>query len=119
VRGIGIDLVSVEEFARRLERTPSLRERLFSPRELELSYSPESLAGRFAVKEAVLKALGTGLSGGISWRDVEVVGGVDERPRVVLSGRAKEVAEGLSLLVSVSHAHGLAVAVCVAVSSRT
>ena len=119
VRGIGIDILSVDEFEERLRRVPALKERLFTERELKLSYSLESLAGRFALKEAVLKALGTGLTGGIRWRDVEIVGGVKEPPRVVLHGKARSIAGDLTLHVSLSHSAGIVVGVCVVTSSDT
>ncbi len=119
VKGVGIDVVPLEEFKKRLDRTPGLLERLFTEREREEAYNVGSLAGRFALKEAFLKSIGKGLSDGIRWRDVEVLGGVDSPPRLVLHGRVKEICKGLTFLVSVSHAGGIAVAVCVAVSSNT
>lgn len=119
VRGVGIDVVDLRDFEERLRRTPHLKDRLFTERERALSYSLGSLAGRFAVKEAVLKALGVGLTGGVRWRDVEVLGGRREPPRVVLHGKAREIADGLSLHVSVSHAGGVVVGVCVATYTST
>ena len=74
--GIGTDLVDIERFRRSLERTPGLRERLFRPDErayAEQRNDPvERYAGRFAAKEAALKALGLGL-GGMAMYDIEVV----------------------------------------------
>ncbi len=119
VKGIGIDVLSVDEFGKRLARTPRLKLRLFTERELDGAYSLENLAGKFALKEAILKAMGTGLSGGIRWRDVEILGGKTEPPRAVLYGRAKELAKGTRFLLSVSHAAGVVVGVCVAISSDT
>ena len=75
VKGIGIDLVDIERFRRSLERTPSMRDRLFTP--IELDYvAPKadpvpSLAARFAAREAVMKALGVGL-GAFGFHDVWV-----------------------------------------------
>ncbi len=67
--GIGVDTVDIARFERQLERTPSLRERLFSPDEREVSLA--SLAARFAAKEALIKALGG--SGELRWHDMAVV----------------------------------------------
>ncbi len=119
VRGVGIDVVDVRDFEERIRRTPALKERLFTERELALSYSLDSLAGRFAVKEAIFKALGVGLTGGVRWKDVEVVGGRREPPKVVLHGRVKKLAEGTTLHVSVSHAGGMVVGICVATFTGT
>ena len=77
--GLGIDVVGVERFGRTLERTPALRTRLFTAAERDLPL--ESLAARFAAKEAVAKALGAPM--GMRWHDCEVVadpeGPVDHR----------------------------------------
>ena len=73
--GIGIDLVDIDRFRRSLERTPSLRDRLFRPDERTYADSHVDPAGRYAVrfaaKEAALKALGLGL-GGMAMHDIEV-----------------------------------------------
>ena len=74
--GIGVDTVDIARFERQLERTPALRERLFTPGERGLSTA--SLAARFAAKEALIKALGG--SGDLSWQDLEVVRGEGRSP---------------------------------------
>lgn len=74
--GVGVDLVDVVRFARQLERTPALRDRLFTPAERELS--DRSLAARFAGKEALIKALGG--SGELGWQDLEIVRGENRAP---------------------------------------
>jgi len=76
----------------------------------------ECLAGRFAAKEAALKALGTGLSNGIAWRDVELARGEYQRPTVLFHRRAKEIHDLLGATgshVSITHDGGHAVAVVV------
>lgn len=73
----------------------------------------ERLAGRFAVKEAVMKALGTGKSHGILWRDVETVRGAMGKPEVKLYGNAKNYLnklKGSRIHVSISHDAGKAMA---------
>ncbi|MGO1538334.1 MAG: holo-ACP synthase [Leucobacter sp.] len=66
--GIGVDTVDIDRFSRQLDRTPALRERLFTPDERALQIA--SLAARFAAKEALIKALGG--SGNLGWQDLSV-----------------------------------------------
>jgi holo-[acyl-carrier protein] synthase len=113
--GVGIDVVQVARLERALSRTPRLGERLFT--DAERSLRPESLAARFAAKEAVAKALGA--PGGLRWRDAEVVTGATGRPRLVLHGgvAAEAEAQGISTWhLSLSHDGGVATAVVVAES---
>ncbi len=113
--GIGVDVVDLARFERALSRTPRLRERLFAENERDLPV--RSLAGRFAAKEALLKALGA--TDGISWHDMRVVPGADGNPDLVVSGRAAAIVEerGIgSLHVSMSHDAGVAIAFVVAES---
>jgi holo-[acyl-carrier protein] synthase len=75
------------------------------------------LAGIFAAKEAVLKAIGTGLSQGISWQEIQILSQIGHAPQVKLSGTAAEVAEKLgvqNVLVSMSHDADYAIAHAVA-----
>lgn len=108
----GVDLVEVARIERVLaEHAERFLERVFTAAEREYAAKSrlrqaEHLAGRFAVKEAVLKALGTGWSGGIAWTDIEVVRTAAGAPGVLLSGEAGEVAKRLGItgwLVSISH----------------
>jgi holo-[acyl-carrier protein] synthase len=115
--GIGIDLIEIERLERALERRPRLRERLFREAEIEAcavrARPGRHLAARFAAKEAALKALGIG---GLRAREVEVAGGSDRPPRLVLHGSVAAEAErqGIALAVSLSHSRELATAVVVA-----
>lgn len=77
--GIGVDTVDIGRFERSLERTPALRDRLFTEAERELPL--HSLAARFAAKEALIKALGD--SRGLGWQDMSVVRGEDRAPAFV------------------------------------
>ena len=111
--GVGIDVVDVARFGATLERTPSLRDRLFTPAERVLPLN--SLAARFAAKEALAKALGA--PSGMSWHDAEVHRGDDGRPHLEVRGTvaARVTALGIrSLHVSLSHDAGIASAVVVA-----
>ncbi len=79
----------------------------------------EHLAGRFAAKEAVLKVLGTGWSGGIAWTDIEIRNTESGQPFVRLDGRCREIAEGLGIariLISISHIATHAIASAIGVS---
>lgn len=122
VVALGLDLVDV----RRLEQAISRRgarflERVFTPAERAYcqrrARSAQSFAGRFAVKEAVMKALGTGWARGVRWIDIEVVRRTGEPPRVELHGAARGHADrrGIERLhVAITHDGGVAAAVVVA-----
>ncbi len=109
--GHGIDVVDIERFDATLTRTPELRDRLFAPSERDLPV--ESLAARFAAKEALVKALGG--SDDVSWVDVEIPRG-EGRPVFRLSGAIAARIErlGLVLHLSISHDAGMAVASVIA-----
>lgn len=114
----GIDLVDISRLnSLRPEVRQRFLQRVFTPLELEqVGRSDASLAGRFAVKEAVAKALGTGI-GALGWKQIEVERGPRGEPILHLRGAAKAEAERqgwVSWTVSISHTHGLAVAVVVA-----
>lgn len=120
--GHGIDLVEVAALRRWIEdpRDP-LVPRCFTADEIaEIGEGPdriERLVGRFAAKEAVLKALGTGYGAGVSFKDVVVRRKPGGPPEVVLSGGAARAAEGLGVTgwrLSISHAGGMAVASAIA-----
>ena len=106
IRGIGSDLVEVSRLGQALERTPTLRARVFT--EAESTLPLESLAARFAAKEALAKALGS--PGGLSWQDAEVVVGDSGRPGFELRGEVAERTAGLQVHLSLSHDGGMALA---------
>lgn len=121
--GLGVDIVEIERMRRILTRTPSFARKVFS--EAERAYcdakaNPEvHYATRFAAKEAVVKALGTGFSEGIGVRDIEVRRTTKGRPYVVLTGRAREVAreQGVrEMPLSLSFTHTEAVACAMAIT---
>ena len=120
--GLGIDLVDVARFASVLLRRPSIAERLFTSGERSyaatLANPGPSLAVRFAAKEAVMKALGVGL-GAFAFADLEVQREPSGEPRLVLTGRAAELASQRSVrtwLVSLTHTSTSAAAVVVALA---
>ncbi|GGF42462.1 holo-[acyl-carrier-protein] synthase [Marmoricola endophyticus] len=110
--GVGIDVVGVDRFAETMQRTPALRERLFTPAERERSV--QSLAARFAAKEALAKALGA--PGDLEWHDAEVESEDSGRPRLVLTGTVAARASAVGAAtwhLSLSHDAGIASAVVV------
>ncbi|SDT71065.1 holo-ACP synthase [Actinoplanes derwentensis] len=116
---VGIDVVLVERFGRALERTPLLANRLFTEEERLTGSgnprSPESLAARFAAKEAVAKALGA--PAGLRWHDCEVVSDPDGRPWLTVSGTVAAAANARGIArwhLSLSHDGGIASAMVVA-----
>ena len=118
VVGIGIDLVDISRIRRLMERWQErFLERVFTPDEVAYAlrrHDPaQHLAARFAAKEATLKALGTGLSMGVRWREMEVRRARGERPMLALSGRTATlgVARGVRTLhLSLTHDGGFAMA---------
>jgi len=120
IRGIGVDAVDIDRFRRSLERTPSMRERLFTP--VELAYvAPKadpipSLAARFAAREAVMKALGVGL-GAFGFHDVWVDRKESGEPHLVVTASALRLAESAGVTswhLSITHTDSLAIAYVVA-----
>jgi holo-[acyl-carrier protein] synthase len=107
--GIGVDVVDIERFAASLERTPNLRTRLFTPAEATLPVN--SLAARFAAKEAIAKALGA--PRGLGWHDAEVVREESGRPLFEIRGTVLAAADVLGVRtvhLSLSHDGGIATA---------
>ena len=121
--GIGVDMLEIDRMERVLARRPNFARRVFTDEErayCERTARPaEHYAARFAAREAVVKALGTGFSGGVGFRDVSVGRDESGRPRALLSGRAAEVAreKGIrEIALSISHTHDVAVANAIAVT---
>jgi len=113
---VGIDLIEIPRISRALERYAGFRERCFT--EAERAYCdsrtnpPQHYAARFAGKEAVGKALGSGVL--FTWREIEIAG--RPKPGVTLSGRTREWAERVGagrIELSMTHSRELATAVCV------
>ncbi len=124
--GHGIDLVEKARIQRMLdEHGERFERRCFT--DAERSYADgsakrkmEHLAGRFAAKEAILKVLGTGWSGGIAWTDAEIVREASGRPCVKLHGECARVAERLGIdewWISISHIETHAIASAIGVET--
>jgi holo-[acyl-carrier protein] synthase len=112
VIGVGIDVVDIGRFEESLDRTPGMRERLFT--EQERTRPPASLAARFAAKEALAKALGAPT--GMGWLDAEVVTEPSGNPQLEMRGSVLARANDLGVQtvhVSLSHDAGIASAVVV------
>jgi holo-[acyl-carrier protein] synthase len=118
---VGVDMVEVERIKRALEDSRigrRFRERVFTQKEIQYCETKrhgkyESYAGRFAAKEAVMKALGRGWGSQVAWRDIEVARSRSGKPDIVLHGKTAELAATLGIRrwsLSISHTaqHGLA-----------
>ncbi|MGN1064063.1 MAG: holo-ACP synthase [Thermoguttaceae bacterium] len=117
--GIGTDATEIDRVVKLYEKHPeSFLNRVFTKREQEYCLARkrnmgESLAARWAAKEATLKALGTGWSSGVAWTDVEVVNLPSGAPVLNLFGGAKDVADRLGVVdakISITHCKSLAIA---------
>ena len=124
--GHGIDLVEIDRIERmRVDHGPTFLDRCFTAGEQTYAESAprvraERYAARFAAKEAILKAFGTGLREGIAWTDMDVVRNDLGAPSIVLSGEAAEFAATLGItswMISISHTAELAMASVIAVGT--
>jgi holo-[acyl-carrier protein] synthase len=119
----GVDLVEVARIGRLAnDHADRFLQRVFTEPERAIAQSrgrrrDEFLAGRFAAKEAVLKALGTGLADGIQWTDIEVLSDARGAPELNVKGRANQIAQERGIdgwLISISHTDTHAMASVVA-----
>ena len=118
ILGTGIDIVAVKRIKEaEIRWGQRFLNRIFTKGELKYSFNHKSphihLAARFASKEAMMKALGTGLSRGIRWKDVEVVNKDSGKPEIILHGKAKDLAESMGIRgvhISIAHDEDYAVA---------
>ena len=122
--GLGTDIIEIVRIGQIIERHGELfLNRIFT--DDEVSYcqkrksSNQHFAGRWAAKEAVLKALGTGFIRGIHWRDIEVQSQKSGRPLIVLSGGARDLADRMGIgemLITISHCRSYATATAVGIA---
>ena len=124
--GIGTDIIDVQRIERVIERNQGFIDKVFTS--VEIAYcearasKAQSYAARFAAKEAMMKALGTGWGEGVCWQDIEVASEASGKPRIMLSGKALERAKTLGAEhwhLSLSHEHAAAVAFVVLESGGT
>jgi holo-[acyl-carrier protein] synthase len=121
VIGIGTDVIEIARIAQSIDRFGDrFLDRVFTPREIAYcrrkKNAAESFAARFAAKEAGAKALGTGISQGVSWLEMEVNREPSGRPTLELTGRAAQRADRLGIAgISLSLTHGKDIALAVVV----
>lgn len=121
IRGIGTDLVELDRIRRvYFENGERFLEKLFTSEERAYfagwADPVPRIAGRFAAKEAVMKAMGTGWSSGVRWRDIEVIRRPAGRPDVVLHGRCREIFESMGaerVVCTITHSRDYAMAVVI------
>ena len=120
MKGLGVDAVDVARFRSALDRTPTMRRRLFTDEEISLAdergNDAATLAARFAVREATMKALGVGL-GAFDFHDVWVHRSPSGAPELMVSGRAARLAADRGVNgwhLSLSHTDSVAIAVVAA-----
>ena len=116
IKGIGTDIIEIERIRKAVQSTKGFLEKIFSEKEIDFFYSKklksETIAGNFAVKEAVSKALGTGFRG-FSLKDIEVLRNELGAPMVNLHNNARLLAlklEVRKIHVSISHNKSSAIA---------
>jgi holo-[acyl-carrier protein] synthase len=121
VIGVGTDVIEIARIAQSIDRFGDrFLDRVFTPREIAYcrrkKNAAESFAARFAAKEAGAKALGTGISQGVSWLEMEVNRESGGRPTLQLTGRAAQRAGRLGIAgisLSLTHSKDIALAVVV------
>ena len=119
--GMGTDLIEVDRIRQSVDRYgDKFLRRLYTEKESAYAMSKrnfaERLAGRFAVKEAGMKAIGTGWRRGVTWRDFEVINEPSGRPTLRLTGAAGRIAQELGarrISVSITHTAAMAIAVVI------
>ena len=119
---VGVDLVEIHRIRETIERWDGrFAKKIFTPGEIEYCEGRkgryQSYAARFAAKEALLKAIGTGMVGGIRWKDMEILEDEESKPRVRLEGRVKELIGNREVLLSLSHTGNMAIAFVILMES--
>lgn len=125
VIGIGTDIVECLRIAQMIEKHEDVFiQRVYTPGEIEYcghrKAATQHYAGRWAAKEAILKAIGTGWAKGIQWTDIEIINEMGGKPIVRLGGQAKEICHSKGIqevLVSISHCRTFATAFATAIGS--
>ena len=117
---MGTDIIEVKRIERLLSKQERFKERIFTRGEIEYceqkKNNVQNYAARFAVKEALLKAIGTGWREGVAFKEIEVKNNEKGKPELVLSGTAKTITEEMgvtNIQVSISHLKDLAIGVVI------
>ncbi|EJO5346849.1 holo-ACP synthase [Clostridium botulinum] len=117
IYGIGVDIVEIERIQKAISRNENFINKLFTIREIEIlekkNFKPESVAGKFAAKEAVSKALGTGIRN-FSFKDIEIINNELGKPEVFLKSKAEDIInqdyKSYNIHLSISHEKQQAIA---------
>ena len=117
----GVDIIEIDRLKNSIENVDGFKDRVFTAGEIAYCENRkkarfESYAARFAAKEAVMKALGTGMADGLGWKQIEILNNDKGKPYAVLSQRALELYESMcakGMDVSISHCSDYAVAYAV------
>ncbi|MCP4632986.1 MAG: holo-[acyl-carrier-protein] synthase [candidate division Zixibacteria bacterium] len=120
ITAIGIDLIEIDRIKDVIDKWGDrFLHRVFTPWEInycmEKTFPEYSFAARFAVKEAVMKAIGSGLAHGLRWTSIEVVNNAEGKPFVRLGERARDLVGSGKILISMTHTHNYAAAQAVLV----
>ncbi|WAW15081.1 holo-ACP synthase [Peptostreptococcus equinus] len=120
IYGIGTDIIEIDRIKKSYEKNPKLLNKLFSDREIQVlekkKFKPQSIAGMFCAKEAIVKSVGTGLRN-FSIKDLEILRNNLNKPVVIMTGAFKEFCdeEGIeNIMVSISHSINYATATAIA-----
>jgi holo-[acyl-carrier protein] synthase len=108
ITGIGNDIIEISRIQGVIERQGQrFLDRVFTAKEqhycLQHKESYRNFAGRFAAKEAIVKALGTGLKEGLTWLDIEILNDEKGKPVVLLNLKIEDLIQESSILISISH----------------
>ena len=118
ILGIGNDIIEIDRIEQTIERNgQKFLDRIFTQKEqkycLSHAKSARNFSGRFAAKEAVVKAIGTGIREGVSWLDIEIINDELGKPIVCLSKRLEQQLPNSQILISISHSHNYATAIAI------
>ena len=120
--GIGTDIIEIKRIENAVHRNPKFLDRIFTDKEINYfklrKFNPQNIAGNFAAKEAISKALGIGIAG-IRWKDIEIIRKTNGAPLVMLYDKALQYSDdkGIHIInISISHSQEYAIAFAVAES---
>ncbi|MGM0508848.1 MAG: holo-ACP synthase [Fusobacteriota bacterium] len=106
ILGLGNDIIEIDRIKKAIERNSEIKNRIFTKKEIEYAgeskFSYNTYAGRFAAKEAISKAFGTGIRG-FSLKDIEIINNDLGKPEVFLKGDLEKKFDGYKIMLSISH----------------